>query len=126
MSHFSQIKTRIRDIDALEQALADLGIDSSRGTQPVRGYQGQTQAAALRISQDNGYDVGFQWQGDAYQLVADLQYWQQPWSVETFLNKVTQRYALRTILSQSQQQGFSVVEQKNTEDGRVRLVLQRW
>ncbi len=126
MSHFSQIKTRIRDIDALEQALADLGIDSSRGTQPVRGYQGQTQAAALRISQDNGYDVGFQWQGDAYQLVADLQYWQQPWSVETFLNKVTQRYALRTILSQSQQQGFSVVEQKNTEDGTVRLVLQRW
>lgn len=126
MSHFSQIKTRIRDIDALAQALADLGIDSSRGEQTVRGYQGKTQVAALCISQDNGYDVGFQWQGDAYQLVADLQYWQQPWSVETFLAKVTQRYALRTILNQSQQQGFSVVEQNNTEDGSVRLVLQRW
>lgn len=126
MSHFSHIKTRIRDLDALEQALADLGIASSRSEQTVRGYQGQTQTAALRISQDNGYDVGFQWQGDAYQLVADLQYWQQPWSVETFLNKVTQRYALRTILNQSHNQGFSVVEQKNTEDGAVRLVLQRW
>ncbi|MEO1134807.1 MAG: DUF1257 domain-containing protein, partial [Cyanobacteria bacterium J06639_1] len=46
--------------------------------------------------------------------------------IETFLNKVTQRYAFRAIVDQSAQQGFQVVEQKNTEDGSVRLVLQRW
>lgn len=126
MSHFSQIETRIRDLDALERALSDLGIPSTRGEHQVRGYQGQTQAAELTIPQANGYNVGFQWNGSAYQLVADFQYWQQPWSVETFVDKVTQRYAFQTILAESAQQGFQLVEQKQAEDGSVRLVLQRW
>lgn len=126
MSHFSQIKTKIRDLDALESALSDLGIDSKRGDMQVRGYQGQTQAASVIISQDNGYDVGFQWDGESYQLVADLQYWQQKWSVETFVNKVTQRYAYQTIVTESANKGFQVVEQARAEDGSVRLVLQRW
>ncbi|MEL7085141.1 MAG: DUF1257 domain-containing protein [Cyanobacteria bacterium P01_A01_bin.3] len=126
MSHFSQIKTKIRDLDALEAALCDLGIDSTRGDMQVRGYQGQTQAASVIIPQANGYDVGFQWDGESYQLVADLQYWQQRWSVETFVNKVTQRYAYQTIVTESESKGFQVVEQARAEDGSVRLVLQRW
>ncbi len=126
MSHFSQIKTKIRDLDALEAALSDLGIDSKRGDMQVRGYQGQTQAASVIIPQDNGYDVGFQWDGESYQLVADLQYWKQQWSLETFVNKVTQRYAYQTIVTESANKGFQVLEQARAEDGSVRLVLQRW
>ena len=126
MSHFSQIKTKIRDLDALEAVLSDLGIDSKRGEMQVRGYQGQTQAASVIIPQANGYDVGFQWDGESYQLVADLQYWQQRWSLETFVNKVTQRYAYQTIVTESAQKGFQLVEQARAEDGSVRLVLQRW
>ncbi|MEM9566942.1 MAG: DUF1257 domain-containing protein [Cyanobacteria bacterium P01_E01_bin.34] len=126
MSHFSQIKTKIRDLDALEAALGDLGIDFKRGDMQVRGYQGQTQAASVIIPQENGYDVGFQWDGESYQLVADLQYWQQRWSVEAFVNKVTQRYAYQTIVTESKNKGFQVVEQNRAEDGSVRLVLQRW
>ena len=126
MSHFSQIKTKILELDALEAALRDLGIDSKRGDMEVRGYQGQTQAASVIISQDNGYDIGFQWDGESYQLVADLQYWKQQWSVETFIDKVTQRYAYQTIVTESERKGFQVVEQARAEDGSVRLVLQRW
>lgn len=126
MSHFSQIRTQIRDLDALEGALSDLGIASVRGEEQARGYKQQVQSVELKIPQTNGYDVGFQWNGSAYTLVADMEYWQQPWTVETFLNKVTQRYAFRAIVDRSAEQGFQVVEQKNTEDGSVRLVLQRW
>ncbi|WP_017327193.1 DUF1257 domain-containing protein [Synechococcus sp. PCC 7336] len=126
MSHFSQIKTKILDLNALEAALSELGIDSERGEMQVRGYRGNTQAASLIVHQDNGYDIGFQWNGDAYQLVADLQYWKQPWSVETFIDKVTQRYAYQTIVGESSRKGFQLVEQKQAEDGSVRLVLQRW
>ncbi|MEM6448277.1 MAG: DUF1257 domain-containing protein [Cyanobacteria bacterium P01_D01_bin.123] len=126
MSHFSQIRTQIRDLDALERALSDLGIDAVRGQEQARGYLQQVQPVALKISQSNGYDVGFQWNGSAYTLVADMQYWQQPWSVETFLNKVTQRYAFQAIVNRSAEQGFQIVEQKQTNDGSVRLVLQRW
>jgi hypothetical protein len=55
-----------------------------------------------------------------------MQYWQQPWTVESFLNKVTQRYAIATVMGESLDQGFSLSEQQVREDGSVRLVLQRW
>jgi hypothetical protein len=78
------------------------------------------------IEQDNGYDVGFQWNGSEYALVADMQFWQQPWTVESFLRKVTQGYAIATVMGESSEQGFSLSEQQVREDGSVRLVLQRW
>jgi hypothetical protein len=59
-------------------------------------------------------------------LVADLQYWQQPLTVEGFLRKVTQGYAIRTVLRESAKQGFQVAEQQKNEDGSIRLVVQRW
>lgn len=126
MSHFSNIKTQIRNLTSLQSALTDLGIDWKPATQPVRGYQGQTRNAEVAIEQNNGYDIGFSWNGKEYELVADLQYWQQPWSVDGFLSRVTQRYAYHTVVSETSKQGFNITEQKQNEDGSIRLVVQRW
>jgi len=126
MSHFSSIKTQIRDLSALKQALSDLQVDWKAGPHPVRGYQGDTRTAEVVIEQDNGYDVGFGWNGQEYELVADLQYWKQPLTVNRFLSQVTQKYAINTVLSTTADQGFQVSEQVNNQDGTVRLVVQRW
>lgn len=126
MSHFSQIKTQLRDLNALTSALSDLGIEWKDGPADVRGYEGQTQSAAVVIEQSNGYDLGFSWNGNDYELVADLQYWQQPLSVQGFINRLTQRYAYHTVMSQTTAQGFQVSEEQKQEDGSIRLVLQRW
>jgi hypothetical protein len=126
MSHFSQIKTQIRDLKSLQAAITDSGIDWKPGPVPVRGYRGQTHTADLVIEQENGYDIGFAWNGQEYELVADLQYWMQPLSVEGFINRVTQGYAYQTVLSESTRQGFQVAEKERSEDGSIRLVLQRW
>ncbi len=126
MSHFSNIKTQIRNLTALQAALTDMGIDWKSGSRPVRGYRGQTLTAEVVIEQDNGYDVGFSWNGREYELVADLQYWQQPWSVEGFINRVSQRYAFNTVMSETAKQGFQVAEEQTNEDGSIRLVVQRW
>lgn len=126
MSHFSQIKTQIRNLASLQAALTDLGIDWKSGSRMVRGYRGQTRNAEITIEQDNGYDVGFSWNGKEYELVADLQYWQQPLSVEGFLRRVTQRYAYQTVLKETTRQGFQVTEQQQNEDGSIRLLVQRW
>lgn len=126
MSHFSQIKTQIRSLSALQSALTDLGISWKTGPQSVAGYREQSRMADLVIDQDNGYGVGFCWNGTEYELVADLQFWQQPWSIERFLNKVTQRYAYNTVVNTSAAQGFQVSEQKQEVDGTIRLVVQRW
>lgn len=128
MSHFSQIKTKLRNLSSLQLALSDAGVRWQAGPKEVRGYQGDTQTAEIVIEQDNGYDVGFKQDSETgnYELVADLQYWKQPLSVQGFLNRVTQRYAYHTVLNESASQGFQVSEQATNEDGSIRLVLQRW
>lgn len=126
MSHFSNIKTQIRNLNSLKNALQDLEIVWKPGPYPVRGYQGQTRNAEVVIEQENDFDIGFSWNGSEYELVADLQYWQQPWSVDGFLSRVTQRYAYHTVVNESANQGFQVTEQQNQEDGSIRLVVQRW
>ncbi|MBD2257692.1 DUF1257 domain-containing protein [Pseudanabaena sp. FACHB-2040] len=128
MSHFSQIKTKIRNIESLQAALTDLGTDWKSGPVEVRGYQGQTQVADVVIEQENGYDIGFRRNSDTqdYELVADLQYWKQPLTVDGFLNQITQRYAFHTVLNESTRQGFQVAEQQVNQDGSIRLVVQRW
>jgi hypothetical protein len=126
MSHFSNIKTKIRNLTALKTSLSNLGIDWKEGPRTVRGYQGQTLTAEVVVEQSNNYDIGFSWNGQEYELVADLQYWQQPLTVDGFLKQVTKGYALETILQESAKQGFQVAEQTNNQDGSIRLVVQRW
>lgn len=126
MSHFSNIKTQIRNLSSLKTSLSELGIDWKEGPATIKGYQGQTRNAEVVINQDNNYDIGFSWNGQEYELVADLQYWQQPWTVEGFLRRVTQGYAFHTVVNESAKQGFQVTEQQKNEDGSIRLVVQRW
>lgn len=128
MSHFSQIRTRIRNLSSLQAALTDLGIDWKSGPAPVRGYHGSTQTAEVVIEQPNGFDIGFRLNPETrdYELVADLQYWQQLLSVDGFVNRVNQRYAFHTVMEATSQQGFQVAEQETTDDGAIRLVVQRW
>lgn len=126
MSHFSNIKTKIRNLSSLKAALNDMGIDWKDSSTPIRGYQGQTRNAEVVVEQDNNYDFGFSWNGSEYELVADLQYWQQPLTVDGFLRKVTQRYAYHTVIEETTKQGFAVSEQQKNQDGSIRLVVQRW
>lgn len=126
MSHFSQIKTQIRNLASLQAALTDLGINWKSGPRAVRGYRGQTRNAEITIEQNNGYDLGFSWNGKEYELVADLQYWQQNWTVDGFLRRVTQRYAYHTVVKETARQGFQISEQQQNEDGSIRLLVQRW
>ena len=126
MSHFSNIKTKIRNLSSLKAALNDMGIDWKDSSTPIRGYRGQTRKAEVVVEQDNNYDFGFSWNGSEYELVADLQYWQQPLTVDGFLRKVTQRYAYHTVIEETTKQGFEISEHQTDRDGSIRLVLQRW
>lgn len=128
MSHFSTVRTELRDRQALIEALADLGHPPLEGSQPVRGYRGQTVMADLKVPQAEGADIGFRWNeaNGSYELVTDLELWKQPVPVERFLARLSQRYALRTILTATAEEGFQVAEQTNQLDGSIELVVTRW
>jgi hypothetical protein len=128
MSHFSTVKTELRDREALLAALRDLGHDPRQGELPVRGYRGQTELAQLAIAQPNGSDIGFRLNPatGTYELVTDLDLWSQQVPIERFLAQLTQRYALRSILAATEDEGFQVSEQTSQADGTIELVVTRW
>ena len=128
MSHFSTVKTELRDLSSLVDALGDMGHSPRQGELQVRGYRGQTVTAQLAVAQDNGSDIGFRWNAasGSYELVTDLDLWQQPVPVERFLAQLNQRYALRSILAATAEEGFQVAEQTNAQDGSIELVVTRW
>jgi hypothetical protein len=126
MSHFSKIQTSLKDLDLLKKSLNDLSIHWEPELNRVRGYKDQTTFANLVIKQGNNYDIGFSWNGFEYQLVADIQFWQQPWSIELFLDRVSQRYAYNSIVESTSNQGFQTVNETVQEDGSIKLTLQKW
>ena len=128
MSHFSTIKTELRDRQSLLEALEDLGHCPRQGSLMVRGYRGQTVEAQLAVAQANGADIGFRLNPEtgSYELVTDLDLWNQAVPVERFLAQLNQRYALRSILAATAEEGFQVSEQAQQQDGCIELVVTRW
>lgn len=122
MSHFTRVRTQLRDLKTIKQALEDLGYQVEEGT--VRGHTGQRVAADLVVRMDNEYDIGFERSGNHVVMVAD--FWGLRIDREVFLQQLTQRYAYITVLKQAEQQGFQLVTEETQEDGSVRLVMQRW
>jgi|TARA_B100000768_G_C10943262_1_gene234582 hypothetical protein len=126
MSHFTNIKTKLYDQATIEKSLSDLNIEWQAGLTTVRGYNNQHQAAEIVITQKNNHDIGFKWNGKEYELVADLMFWDQKYSLNKFLNQVNQRYAFNLITKVSEDQSFQYVEAENQEDGSIRLLLRKF
>ena len=55
MSHFSTVKTELRQLEPLVKALEDLGYAPEQGEKPVRGYRGQVATADLAVVVDSGF-----------------------------------------------------------------------
>jgi hypothetical protein len=126
MSHFTKIKTKLYDRVTIEKSLADLNIEWTTGTEKIRGYNNQQHDADIVIAQNNNHDIGFKWNNTEYELVADLMFWDQAYSVDKFLNQLHQRYAFNLITKVSEEQGLEFVEAENQESGSIRLVLRKF
>ena len=128
MSHFSRIKTKIKNRAELEEALVllqyDVKEDQELKVTGAHGIKHETVTADLAI----GSDVGFRLNPmtNEYELVADLETWNQPIPVERFLDKVNQQYARMSIHNQVKKMGFQVEEEWEMEDNSIELTVTRW
>ena len=126
MSHFTKIKTKLYNLETLKKSLSDLNIEWTVQTTNVRGYQNTTHEAELVIQQTNKHDIGFKWNGTEYELVTDLMFWAQPYSVDKFLNQINQRYAYNSIVQVSERENFNFTQSENSQDGSIRVLLTRY
>ena len=128
MSHFSTIKTQIKEVEPLTRAINQLGYVINQDEKLVKGYKGQFTAVDINIDLPCDTKVGFKWNNNSgsYELVTDLDLWKFEIPVERFISKVTQMYAYHTIISKTEKDGYQLVEEKNKNDGSIELVLTKW
>ena len=128
MSHFSAIKTKIRNKPELQQALELLQYnveeDQELKVTGAHGIKHETVVADLAIAKDIGFRLNPM--TNEYELVADLETWNQPIPVERFIDKVNQQYARMTIHNQVKDMGFQVEEEWEMDDNSIELVVTRW
>ena len=128
MSHFSTIKTQLKEAKPLITALNNLGYNINQEEKFVKGYRGKFTAVDISMNLPGNTKVGFKWDNNSnsYELVTDLDLWKFELPVERFISKVTQMYAYQTIISKTKEDGYQIVEQKNQNDGSIELVLTKW
>ena len=128
MSHFSRIKTKIKNKPEFEEALLllqyDVKEDQELKVTGAHGIKHETVTADLAIGSDVGFILNPM--TNEYELVADLETWNQPISVERFLDKVNQQYARMTIHNQVKKMGFQVEEELEMDDNSIELTVTRW
>ena len=128
MSHFSTIKTKIKDKKILIKALNILDYnvleDQKLYVSGNHGIGHEQVDAEVSIRSDIGFRMN-PMTGE-YELVADLETWNQPIPVERFMDKVNQQYARMTIHNTVKKQGFQVAEEWEMEDNTIELTVTRW
>ena len=124
MSHFTHIKTRFQNLFYLEKALNRLNIVHKQQEESVPNSN--SCCIKLVIPQSNGYDISFCWNGQEYDLVADISFWEQPYPTENFIDRIAQQYAGEVVIGESQKIGFQPVKYHQNSDGSNTITLERW
>lgn len=134
MSHFTAIRTQLKDPIALKKALADLGFDDverHQTAQPLYGYRGdrRSDTAELIVRRQQigtlSNDLGFKQQADGTYTAIISDYDRTRFS-QGWLNHLTQRYGYHVLKETAPTQGFTIEEEETLADGTIRLVVGRW
>ena len=125
MSHFSTIKTKIKNKPELVEALQLLQYDVQEDQELINPINHQHEKVKADVSIGN--DIGFRLNNNGeYELVTDIQTWKDPVPVERFIDKVTQQYARLTVRNTAKELGFQVQEEWEMTDNSIELTVTRW
>jgi hypothetical protein len=120
------MKTRFQNLFYLEKALNRLNIVHKQQKKHITNSTSKSYNINLLIPQSNGYDIEFSWNGQEYELVVDMSFWEQPYPIESFIDKIAQQYAGEVIIGESQKIGFQPIKYQQNTDGSNTLILERW
>ena len=129
MSHFSTIKTKIKERPYLIEALEIMGHEVQENqnlviTNPTHAEDHPVVHAQVTISND----IGFRWNEEtgSYDLYSDHSTWNLNVPVERFVDKVNQQYARMALHGLVKEEGFQVAEEWEMDDNSIELTVTRW
>ena len=126
MSHFSTIKTKIKNkpelVEALELLLYNV-VQDVKLENPL-DHKHKQWNVDVAISDEIGFRLNKN--TGNYELVADQQTWNLDVPIPRFFDKVTQQYARMTIHNTIKELDFVVDEEWEMDDNSIELTVTRW
>ena len=127
MSHFSTIKTKIKEKPQLIEALEVLqyNVEEDVKLENPLDHTHKEWDVDVAISNDIGFKLNKS--TGTYELVADEQTWDLDVPVSRFIDKVTQQYARMTIHNTiNQMHGYSVSEEWEMDNNSIEITVTNW
>jgi hypothetical protein len=121
MSHFTKMKTEIRDIEALSFACRELGVGLHKDGR-ARGYNGTSVPGDYVIQLTGPYDIALNRnRHGSYTLNTDWYGGHVEKEVGKRAERLLQVYAIQAATLVARKQGYTV-EKRQMEDGSVKLI----
>ena len=123
MSHFTTIQTQIRDVDALEAACAELGVELLRDTE-ARGFANNTRHGELVVRLKGPYDIAANRAAptEPYELSTDWWNGHVEQEVGKEYGRLLQLYGVHKASKEARRKGLSVLRQPQ-RNGSIKLIL---
>lgn len=129
MSHFSEVKTKMKNEEVLKRTLKQLGyrVEENKEGVEVRGFMGNATRAVFKVLTDTHYDIGFVRDEEGnFQIVGDWEVLPKASGIEQeeFTNRVKREYARTSILEVAKEKGMEV--ECKEENGTIEMVVTQW
>jgi hypothetical protein len=122
MSHFTTIKTQIKDIEALRSACTEMGLSLLQDLE-ARGYYENKTKGEFVVRLKGPYDVALNKQQDgSFGLTADLWQGHVEQEVGQGYGKLLQLYGVHKAMREARKKGH-LVRRSQQQDGAIKLVI---
>ena len=122
MSHFTTIKTQIRDIDALRQAIGEMGYALIPNAE-ARGFINNTTKGDYVIRLQGPYDIALNRQPDgSFGLTADWWNGHVEKEVGKDFGKLLQLYGVHKAMQEARRKSHTV-QRRQQQDGSIKLTI---
>ena len=122
MSHFTEIKTQIKDIEALRSACLEMGLPLLQNTE-ARGYYENKTKGDYVVRLIGPYDIALNKQADGtFGLTADFYQGHVEQEVGKGYGKLLQLYGVHKATLEARKKGLSVLR-RHQPNGSIKLVL---
>ena len=122
MSHFTTIKTQIRDIDALRQSIGEMGYALIPNAE-ARGFINNNTKGDYVIRLQGPYDIALNRQPDgSFGLTADWWNGHVEKEVGKDFGKLLQLYGVHKAMQEARRKGHTV-QRRQQQDGSIKLTI---
>ncbi len=122
MSHFTEIESQIRDLEALRDACIELGLELAYDTE-ARGFVGQTRKGEAVIKLKGPYDIALNQQPDGtYALTTDWWNGYVEKEVGASYSTLFQLYGVHNAQREARRKGY-LTTRKTLPNGAIKLTI---